>query len=441
VNSLNSIKQPDDGPPIDWSEQIKIGWLVMLTAVSGFFLWAALAPLDKGVPVMGTVIVAGQKQIVQNPNQGVVEKIYVKEGQAVSSGELLMRLQPDIAAAASDTSLANYALAILTLERLSAERVGTDTLRMPKQLVNYSSDSMVQNQFHTQQQLLLDRLKTKRTELAALNESLLGLESQRTAMLDSGQSKKREQQLLDDQLARLNSLIERGFTSRASLDETELKRARLKGEIAENLGTLNKIDAQMREIKLTIERRKSEHQQEIRTLTLEAERDIKNFSGQLGAAKTNLGYSDIKAPVGGNILGLTVTTLGAVLAPGTKLMDIVPTDRLLIVEAQVPVNLIDQVRSGLEVELSFSAFQMNKTPRLTGKLTNVGADRMTDQRNGMPYYPVNISIQADSLKKLYPNELRPGMPVDVFIKTGERTFLSYVIKPITDRIRSAMSEE
>jgi protease secretion system membrane fusion protein len=84
---------------------------------------------------------------------------------------------------------------------------------------------------------------------------------------------------------------------------------------------------------------------------------------------------------------------------------------------------------------------MNKTPRLTGKLTNVGADRMTDQRNGMPYYPVNISIQADSLKKLYPNELRPGMPVDVFIKTGERTFLSYVIKPITDRIRSAMSEE
>jgi protease secretion system membrane fusion protein len=234
VNSLNSIKQPDDGPPIDWSEQIKIGWLVMLTAVSGFFLWAALAPLDKGVPVMGTVIVAGQKQIVQNPNQGVVEKIYVKEGQAVTIGQLLMRLQPDIAAAASDTSLANYALAILTLERLSAERVGTDTLRMPKQLVNYSSDSMVQNQFHTQQQLLLDRLKTKRTELAALNESLLGLESQRTAMLDSGQSKKREQQLLDDQLGRLNSLIEKGFTSRASLDETELKRAPVRSPTTPN---------------------------------------------------------------------------------------------------------------------------------------------------------------------------------------------------------------
>lgn len=440
-STLIPLKSPNDGPSIDWSKQIKIGWLVMLTAVSGFFFWAALAPLDKGVPVMGTVIVSGQKQIVQNPNQGVVEKIFVKEGQAVASGQLLMRLQPEIAAAATDTSLANYALAILTVERLAAERAGSEILRMPKPLILYSSDSMVQNQLHAQQQLLLDRLITKQKELAALNESLQGLESQRIAMQESWQSKKREQQLLDDQLARLNSLIEKGFTSRATLDETELKRARLRGELAENLGTLNKIEAQIRETKLTIDRRKSEHQQEIRTQTIEAQRDIKNFSGQLDAAQINLGYSDIKAPVAGSVLGLTVTTPGAVLASGTKLMDIVPTDRVLIVEAQVPVNLIDQVRSGLEVELSFSAFQMNKTPRLTGRLTTVGADRMTDQRNGMPYYPVNVSIQSDSLRKLYPNELRPGMPVDVFIKTGERTFLSYVMKPVRDRIRSAMSEE
>jgi protease secretion system membrane fusion protein len=150
---------------------------------------------------------------------------------------------------------------------------------------------------------------------------------------------------------------------------------------------------------------------------------------------------DIKAPVSGAVLGLAVTSLGAVIAPGQKLLDIVPEQSELVVEAQVPVNLIDQVRAGLVVELMFSAFQQNKTPRLTGKVVMLGADRITDQRTGMPYYPVNVTIDAESIHKLGANELRPGMPVDVFIKTGERTFVSYLLKPISDRLNAALAEE
>ena len=437
----NSVSANNYKLPIEWGTQIKIGWLVLMFGFGGFLLWAVFAPLDKGVPVMGTVIVSGQRLSVQNPNPGVVDKIFIKEGAHVEANQLLMRMQPKIAEAVSDTSLANYALAMLTRERLLAEQSGSTSIKMPPQLLRYTSDKIVQTQFSTQQQLLLDRLNTKKSELAGLAETIRGFESQRSSILESKVSKQREQQLIDDQLARLSTLIEKGFASRAMLDETEIKRARLRSELADMQGLINRLASQIIETRLNIEKRQSEHQQEIKTLTLEAQRDIENFRGQLGAAQINLGYTDIKSPVAGNVLGLAITTPGSVLSAGTKLMDIVPASRTLVVEAQVPVNLIDQVRNDLDVELMFSAFQLNKTPRLTGKIRTVGADRIADPRTGIPYYPVNVSINAESLNKLGNNELRPGMPVDVFIKTGERTFLSYILKPVTDRIKGAMSED
>lgn len=425
----------------DWQAHVRLGWSVLLGGFGVFLLWAIFAPLDKGVPVVGTVIVSGQRLTVQSPSAGVIEKILVKEGQPVKAGSLLMRMQPRMAEAATDASLSAYALALLTKERLLAEQSGKALMSLPSALARYSGDNAVQMQLRTQQQLLSDRLRTRLSELSALNETIRGLEQQRIALQESWQSKQREAKLLEDQSGRLKTLVDKGFASAASFDETELKRARLQSEIAENRGNVRRIESQIDEARITKEKRESEWQQEIKGRMAEVQRDIESYRGQLGSAELNLSYMDIKAPVSGAVLGLAVTSLGAVIAPGQKLLDIVPARSELVVEAQVPVNLIDQVRAGLAVELMFSAFQQNKTPRLTGKVVMLGADRIADQRTGMPYYPVNVTIDADSIPKLGANELRPGMPVDVFIKTGERTFVSYLLKPITDRLNAAVAEE
>jgi protease secretion system membrane fusion protein len=425
----------------DWSTYVRLGWAVLLLGLGSFFLWAVLAPLDKGVPVLGTVIVSGQRQIVQSPNTGVVEKILVKEGQQVAKGEILIRMYPQFAEAAADASLASYSMAMLTKERLNAELTGEPLVKVPAPLNRYANDKALHAQFLVQQQLLSDRLRVHAAEIAGFNESLIGLNQQKSALSDSHESKLREINLLEDQKNRLRSLVEKGFASRAMQDETELKLVRVHGEIAELQANLRRIDTQIAENKNNRDRRESERKQEIKSLLLDAQRDIENFKGQLGNAEINLGFTDIKAPVAGLVLGLGVTTPGAVLSQGAKLMDIVPNHSTLVVEAQVPVSLIDQVQIGLPVELMFSAFQKNKTPRLTGKISVVGADRLTEQRTGVPYYPVNVEIDSESLINLGTNELRPGMPVDVFIKTGERTFASYVMKPIMDRIKTSLSEE
>jgi protease secretion system membrane fusion protein len=449
MNSLSPLSGPQkpseklapDSLSSDWDGYVKFGWSVLLGGIGVFLAWAIFAPLDKGVPVMGTVIVSGQRQTVQSPNAGVVEKILVKEGQQVAAGDILLRLQPQFAEAAAGASLAGYSLAILTHERLTAELAGRSAMGLPSSLNRYASEPTVQAQFRTQQQLLQDRLRTRAAEVAGFNEALIGLNQQKNSLVESRESKLRGSQLLEDQANRIRSLVDKGFASATMLDESELKSVRLQSEIAELQASLRRLDSQIAENKTSRERRESERQQEIKSSLLEAQRDIENYRGQLGSAEVNMGYTDIKAPVAGLVLGLGVTTPGAVLAPGAKLMDIVPSQRDLVVEAQVPVNLIDQVRGDLQVELMFSAFQQNKTPRLTGRVTTVGADRITDQRTGMPYYPVNVSIDAKSMVNLGVNELRPGMPVDVFIKTGERTFASYIAKPLVDKIKISLTEE
>ncbi len=425
----------------DWRGFVSLGWYVLLGGFGMFLLWAVFAPLDKGVPVSGTVIVAGQRLTVQSPNPGVVQSILIKEGARVSAGDVLMRMQPKIAEAATGASLSSYALALLTKERLLAELSARNNIDLPSVLRSYANEPAVQTQMVTQRQLLLDRLRAHAAEMAALDEVMRGLEQQRIALQESWQSKQQESRLLDEQAHRMRSLVDKGFASAASLDEVELKRARLRGEMAENRGSVRRIEAQIDETRLTKDKRESEWRQDIKARIAEAQRDIDNFRGQLGSAELSLSYMEVRAPVAGEVLGLLVTTQGAVLSAGQKLLDIVPDARDLIVEAQIPVNLIDQVRTELPVELMFSAFQQNKTPRLTGKIITVGADRIIDPRSGYPYYPVNINIDQQSKSKLGQNELRPGMPVDVFVKTGERTFISYLIKPIVDRLQASLAEE
>jgi protease secretion system membrane fusion protein len=150
---------------------------------------------------------------------------------------------------------------------------------------------------------------------------------------------------------------------------------------------------------------------------------------------------EVKAPASGTVVGLSIFTVGGVVAGGFKMMDIVPTDEELVIEGSIPVNLIDKIQSGLKVDLVFSAFNVNTTPHIPGIVTNVAPDRLTDERTGEPYYKMKAKVAPEGVKLLAKYKVLSGMPVDMFVRTGERTLMNYLLKPLIDRAGSAMSEE
>ena len=165
------------------------------------------------------------------------------------------------------------------------------------------------------------------------------------------------------------------------------------------------------------------------------------LQNQLKGLDRNVQNIEIKAPVAGTVVGLSVFTKGAVVAPGFKLMDIVPVEDSLVVEGHLPVHLVDKVYAGLPVSLIFTAFNQNKTPHIPGEVVNVSADRFIEEQTGQPYYKVTSKVAPEGVKMIVNLKIRPGMPVDMFVKTGERTMMNYLLKPILDHLKLSMSEE
>ena len=223
----------------------------------------------------------------------------------------------------------------------------------------------------------------------------------------------------------------------------ELKQevSRIDADIASDTGTIGRSRAQVSELKLQKMQRNEENQKEVRTQLAEAQKQADTLSNQLLGLDRRVDNIEIKSPVGGTVVGLAVFTKGAVVAPGFKLMDIVPKEDGLVIEGQLPVHLVDKVHPGLPVELMFTAFNRNETPHIPGELINVSADRFVDEKTGQPYYKLVTKVLPEGAILLNNLKIRPGMPVDMFVKTGERTMMNYLLRPIIDHLKLSMTEE
>ena len=199
----------------------------------------------------------------------------------------------------------------------------------------------------------------------------------------------------------------------------------------------------MTELTLRKAQRLQEYQKEVRSQLSEVQREAQGQGARLQAQRFELSNVEVKAPVGGTVVGLAVFTNGGVVQPGFKMMEIVPTDDPLVVEGQLPVNLVDKVHPGLKVELMFSAFNANRTPHIEGEVETVAADRTVDERTGMAFYVVRVQVSPAGAKMVahHKMDIRPGMPVELFVKTGERTMMNYLLKPLMDRAHSSLSED
>ena len=424
-----------------WS---RLGWLIVLLGVVGFLIWAAFAPLDKGVPMSGTVANESNRKTIQHQTGGTIQQILVKDGDTVKAGQVLVRMNAINAKAGYDMTRAQYLAARATEARLFAERDGAGAaIHFPDELTSVHGDVNVTDAMTLQSQLLTSRRDALRTELASMDENIAGLKSQVQGLQESRDSKKTQVGYLKEQLEGMRDLAKDGYVARNRLLDLERTYAQLQGAISEDIGNIGRAQRQVMELTLRKAQRMDEYQKEVRTQLADAQKDAESQGARMQAQQFELSNVDVKAPVDGTVVNLAVFTQGGVVAAGFKMMDIVPSDDPMVVEGQLPVNLIDKVHDGLPTELIFSAFNANRTPHIPGVVETVSADRTVDERSGAAFYKVRVRVSPAGAKMIAAHhmDIRPGMPVELFVKTGERTMMSYMLKPIFDRAHSSMSED
>jgi len=421
----------------------RIGWIVVLLGFGGFLLWALLAPLDKGVPLSGTVATESNRQAVQHQSGGTVQELLVRDGDVVKKGQVLVRMNPINAKSAYEVTESAYLSAFANVARLTAERDGQKTIKFPAELEERRTEPRVIELMTLQNQLLMSRQSSLQNEMAGIDASIEGLKMQISGLQESRDSKKEQVEFLKEQLGGMRDLAKEGYVARNRLLDLERTYAQLGGAISEDIGNIGRSQRQVIELTMRRAQRQQDYQKEVRSQLAEFQREVDGQRARMQAQRFELSNVDVRSPADGTVVGLAVFTNGGVVPSGFKMMDIVPSNAPMIIDGQLPTNLVDKVHPGLPVELIFSAFNTNKTPHIDGEVTHISADRSVDEHTGMPYYKVHVKVTPEGQKKVVAHkmDIRSGMPVELFVKTGERTMMSYLLKPITDRAHSALSED
>lgn len=399
-------------------------WFLGFFAV--FLLWATLAPIDAGVTVQGNVSVLGNRKAIQHPTGGVVQEIMVKEGAQVDEGQVLLRINPLKSEAEMTGVELQYINLLASESRLKAERDNANTIAWTEELTKHfkSNDTRVAEAKSLQVQLFNSRRAEYNSQVASLNEQINGL----TVMLNS---RKVQQRSLTEEMASTRSLAKDGFVPMSQANQAERTKS-------ENDSSIASTQADMARARLQISQLRTALLKDVDTQLQEIQKNRDAMSSRLDSAKFDRDLVEVRAPVSGSIVGLKVFTVGGVITSAQVLMEVVPKDETLIVQAKIPASIIDKVRVGMPTDMRFTAFNQSTTPIIPGLVTVVGADKEpgTNPNEG-EFYLGQVETTKEGLDLLGALKVQPGMPVDVIIKAGERTFMSYLLKPLTDRTARA----
>ncbi|MCG5075611.1 HlyD family type I secretion periplasmic adaptor subunit [Paraburkholderia tagetis] len=427
----------------DETRYVKIGWAIVIVGICGSLLWATFAPLSKGVPVEGTVVVTGNRKEIQHPTGGIISEILVHDGDRVKAGQVLVKMNDVQVRAQADSVRAQYLSELAVRSRLTAEATGAKTITFAPELLQaeQAHNQQVIDDMQLQTQLLQSRRLALQSATAALRETAAGYSAQLAANSQSRTYKLAEQQALGNQLEGMRKLADEGYAPRTRLQDLERDSARLDGEISGQVGASGQLASQIAETRLHILQQQDDYMKEVRTQLTDVQRDTEALRSKLNMSDFELANAEVRSPVDGTVVGVNVFTNGGVVSAGAKLMEVVPSGEPLEAEGELPVNLVDKVKQGLPVEMMFTAFNQNSTPHIPGKLTFISADRLVDEHTGRPYYRVRAQVTPEGMKMLANLDVRPGMPVEVFVNAGERSLMSYLLKPLIDRAHSALSED
>lgn len=427
-------------PPLGLDESLRWGRIALWIGLLVALLWAAFAPLGQGVPAHGTVKVEGERKAVQHPRGGVIEEILVREGDLVEAGQALVRMNDSMAQAQHGIVDAQLTSLYATEARLKTERGGKDVIEFPDFLRSREGDPQVVEAMQAQRELFQARQSALKGEIAIVRENIAGLKEQISGLTAQEHAKAEQLSSFKNELDSLRPLFKQGFVPRNRMFELERAVANLSGQRSEDIANLGRVKSQIAELRLRILQVTENFRKDVETQLSEVQRQLADYNERRIATQDDLQRVVLKAPVTGIVVDLTVHTVGGVVDAGQKMMDIVPANQDLIVEARIPTHLIDGVRVGQEADVQFTALDLTVVPIVHGRLIYVAADSVTDPRTGIPYFVGRVVPTPEGIEALGKSAIQAGMPANIVIKTGERSLLGYLLKPLLSRVQFAFTE-
>jgi HlyD family secretion protein len=420
---------------------VLLGLVATLILFAGFGLWATTTRIAGAIVAPGLIEVERDRQIVQHPDGGVVDAILVREGEGVAAGQVLLRL--DGAALRSELRIVEDQLSELAgrSARLVAERDGAEELRFPQDILDLSATSPeVAAQLDGQGRLFQARNATLADQRALLARRIDQITAQSNGIAAQSAALTTQLDLIEQELAAQQGLLDKGLAQAGTVLALQRERARLQGQLGELAAEKARTEDQITEIEIEIASLATRRREEATTELRQTGPAMLELAERRRALMERIDRLEIRAPVAGLVLGLQVTTPQAVLRPADPVLYVIPQDRPLVVTARIAPIHIDEVTVGQPAELVFSAFSSRDTPHLQGRVTRVSADALTDAQTGVPYYTAELQLDSGEQGRLGDRALLPGMPVEVFLQTGRRTPLAYLIKPFTDYFARAFRE-
>lgn len=416
----------------------KIGLTIFLIVFGVFGAWAAIAPLSGAAYAPGKVTVESYKKAVQHLEGGIVEEILVRNGDQVSSGDPLLVLEDTQPLAQLEIARAQQTSLLAREARLIAERDGLDEVFYPSSLS--LSDSRVREEIAAQDGIFYARKSSLENNIEILEQRIEQLQTQVTGLKALRSSKEQLAASFAEELTDTKSLLERGFSDKTRLRGIERNYANYSGEVAELTSNIAAIEVQIGETRLQILREERDLHNEVVNQLSEVQTSLKDINERIIALQDIVTRTTIRAPESGIVNGMQIHTVGGVIAPGSAIAEIVPASDELVIEANVSPVDIDRVSIGQDTLMRFSTFG-SSVPTINGRVTSLSADSMQDQNTGAMYYLVRIEVSDTGLESLGDLILVPGMPVEVFINTGSRTFLQYLFKPFSNAVARSLNED
>lgn len=445
VQDAQVVTSNNDGIPrasSDTRAASRRGLLVLAVAMGGFLLWASLAPLDEGVPTQGTVTLDTKRKTVQHFSGGIVKEVLVKEGQLVKEGEPILRLDGAVAKANYEAVRQRYLGYRATQSRLFAEQAGREVIDFHPDIKIAMNDPLIKQHIATQQQLIQARRAALAADLQGIEEVIRGIQYQFETYQNILVQRRSQLALLTEELTNTRGMVKEGYTPRNRQLELERMVAESNASIADLNGNSLRMSRQVAELSQRSLARKQEYRKEIESQLAEVTREVQSDAEKFVAVTAELDRMEIKAPANGQVVGLTVQTVGAVLQPGQKLLDVVPDNQTLLLEAYIPPHLIDRVKSGLEADIRFSSFKHSPQLVVEGMVLSISGDLLSDPlQPQITHYLARVQVTPAGMKTLGQRRMQPGMPAEIVIKTGQRSLLKYLTHPLTKRLAASMKEE
>ncbi len=436
-------KKPTKKPEQVWSMKIPalVGFLALFLLVGGLGYWAVKTRLAGAIVSSGVIEVQSNRQVVEHPDGGVVGEIFVRDGDVVSSGDMLLRLDDTFLSSEQTIVEAQLFELLVRRARLEAERDGLTPAELTTQLTEVQKEYGIGADLIAGQQNLFEaRLETLSRQDEQLRKQVVQIESEIEGTQAQLVSLRRQVELIEDELEDQQSLLNRGLTQTSRVLALQREEASLNGEIGRLEAAVARLRGQIASTEIQIVELTATRREEAITTLRDVQAQVAELSERRLSLSERLTRLDIRTPVTGRVYGSQVFALQSVVQPGEPMMYIVPQDTPLLVAARVDAIHVDQLHVGQPVALRFPAFNQRETPELDGQVYNVSADTFTDEQSGFTFYRAEVELNDGQIDRLNGQELLPGMPVEALIKTDERTPLSYLVKPMADYFNRAFRE-